>query len=136
MNQEKKVGWKDSKELCSILSNIRKQIAEANGIEYVQTECTHTGSCCGTCPACEQELQDLERKLEEKKGRGEHVIIDCVSLFNEELLSFGYENLEAMNTEDILLGAIAGDIIGSVYEFSPVKDWDFPLFTEASKFTR
>ena len=40
-----------------------------------------------------------------------------------------------MNTEDILLGAIAGDIIGSVYEFSPVKDWDFPLFTEASKFT-
>lgn len=87
----KKVGWKDSKELCSILSNIRKQIAEANGIEYVQTECTHTGSCCGTCPACEQELQDLERKLEEKKGRGEHVIIDCVSLFNEELLSFGYE---------------------------------------------
>lgn len=26
-----------------------------------------------------------------------------------------------MNTEDILLGAIAGDIIGSVYEFSPVK---------------
>ena len=40
-----------------------------------------------------------------------------------------------MNTEDILLGAIAGDIIGSVYEFSPVKEWDFPLFTEASKFT-
>lgn len=79
--------WKDSKELCSILSNIRKQIAEANGIEYVQTECTHTGPCCGTCPACEQELQDLERKLEEKKSRGEHVIIDCVSLFNEELLS-------------------------------------------------
>ena len=135
MNQEKKVGWKDSKELCSILSNIRKQIAEANGIEYVQTECTHTGPCCGTCPACEQELQELERKLEEKKSRGEHVIIDCVSLFNEELLSFGNENLEAMNTEDILLGAIAGDIIGSVYEFSPVKDWDFPLFTEASKFT-
>ena len=135
MNQEKKVGWKDSKELCSILSNIRKQIAEANGIEYVQTECTHTGPCWGTCPACEQELQELERKLEEKKSRGEHVIIDCVSLFNEELLSFGNENLEAMNTEDILLGAIAGDIIGSVYEFSPVKDWDFPLFTEASKFT-
>lgn len=40
-----------------------------------------------------------------------------------------------MNTEDILLGAIAGDIIGSVYEFSPVKEWNFPLFTEASKFT-
>jgi len=34
-----------------------------------------------------------------------------------------------------MLGAIAGDIIGSVHEFSPVKTLDFPLFTEASRFT-
>lgn len=40
-----------------------------------------------------------------------------------------------MNTNNILLGAIAGDVIGSVYEFSPVKEWNFPLFTEDSKFT-
>lgn len=40
-----------------------------------------------------------------------------------------------MNTEDVLLGAITGDIIGSVYEFSPIKEWNFPLFTETSKFT-
>ncbi len=34
-----------------------------------------------------------------------------------------------------MLGAIAGDIIGSVHEFCPVKTVEFPLFTEASKFT-
>ncbi|WP_224999306.1 ADP-ribosylglycohydrolase family protein [Cesiribacter sp. SM1] len=34
-----------------------------------------------------------------------------------------------------MLGAIAGDIIGSVYEFSPVKRTNFPLLQEKSAFT-
>ena len=34
-----------------------------------------------------------------------------------------------------MLGAIAGDIIGSAHEFCPIKTMDFPLFTGASKFT-
>jgi ADP-ribosylglycohydrolase len=34
-----------------------------------------------------------------------------------------------------MLGAIAGDIIGSVYEGSPIKTTDFPLFSENSTFT-
>ncbi len=34
-----------------------------------------------------------------------------------------------------MLGAIAGDIIGSVYEFSPHKETAFPLLQEASGFT-
>ena len=34
-----------------------------------------------------------------------------------------------------MLGAIAGDIIGSVYEWHNVKTKDFPLFHEASRFT-
>ena len=33
---------------------------------------------------------------------------------------------------DILLGAIAGDIIGSFYEFDPMKSIDFPLFNGSS----
>ena len=36
-----------------------------------------------------------------------------------------------MNT-DILIGAIAGDIIGSYYEFVPIKSIDFPLFNGSS----
>lgn len=34
-----------------------------------------------------------------------------------------------------MLGAIAGDIIGSVYERNPVKSVSFPLFQENSRFT-
>lgn len=34
-----------------------------------------------------------------------------------------------------MIGAIAGDIIGSVYEHRPIKDVDFPLFQERSTFT-
>ena len=34
-----------------------------------------------------------------------------------------------------MLGAIAGDTIGSVYEFRNTKDYDFPLFQGRSSFT-
>lgn len=34
-----------------------------------------------------------------------------------------------------MLGAIAGDIIGSVYEAAPIKSTDFPLFSYHSRFT-
>ena len=34
-----------------------------------------------------------------------------------------------------MLGAIAGDIIGSVYEKAPLKEVNFPLFQENSRFT-
>jgi hypothetical protein len=34
-----------------------------------------------------------------------------------------------------MLGAIAGDIIGSVFEHKPIKTTDFPLFAYYSRFT-
>ncbi|GAK60682.1 ADP-ribosylglycohydrolase [Candidatus Vecturithrix granuli] len=34
-----------------------------------------------------------------------------------------------------MLGAIAGDVIGSVYEHRPIKTTDFPLFHQYSRFT-
>lgn len=34
-----------------------------------------------------------------------------------------------------LLGAVAGDVIGSVYEFNRQKEYDFPLFQEESQAT-
>ena len=34
-----------------------------------------------------------------------------------------------------MLGAICGDIIGSVYEFNSIKTTEFPLFSETSFFT-
>ena len=34
-----------------------------------------------------------------------------------------------------MIGAIAGDIVGSAYEFHGVKSIDFELFTPLSRFT-
>jgi len=34
-----------------------------------------------------------------------------------------------------MLGAIIGDIVGSIYEFSNIKTTDFPLFDDESHFT-
>ena len=34
-----------------------------------------------------------------------------------------------------MLGAVVGDIIGSAYEFGGIKTTDFPLFSDASRFT-
>ena len=34
-----------------------------------------------------------------------------------------------------IIGAIAGDVIGSAYEFNPTRDYDFELFTPKSTFT-
>ena len=40
-----------------------------------------------------------------------------------------------MNKNNSIIGAIAGDIIGSVYEWNNIKTTDFPLFSPKSKFT-
>ena len=34
-----------------------------------------------------------------------------------------------------MLGAIAGDVIGSIYEAAPIKTKNFPLFGAGAKFT-
>ena len=46
-----------------------------------------------------------------------------------------FKNIKMKNTSKTIIGAIAGDIIGSVYELNNVKTIDFELFTEKSKFT-
>ena len=45
--------------ICNTLKAIRKQIADANGIDYSPEECHFNGECKGTCPKCEQDVRDL-----------------------------------------------------------------------------
>jgi ADP-ribosylglycohydrolase len=40
-----------------------------------------------------------------------------------------------LNQPLLLLGSIAGDVVGSVYEFHNIKTTEFPLFTERSHYT-
>lgn len=63
------------KEKCRILKEIRRSIAEENGIEFITSECKHKGDCKGTCPKCESEVRYLERELEKKQRLGKTIAI-------------------------------------------------------------
>ena len=54
------------KEKCKILKAIRTYVADKYGVEYSPTECTHEGECRGTCPKCDAELAELQKRLEAK----------------------------------------------------------------------
>lgn len=54
------------KQTCKILKEIHRQIAEANNIEFITSECQYLGDCLGTCPKCEAEVRYLEQQLERK----------------------------------------------------------------------
>lgn len=58
------------KQVCKILKDIRKQIAEENDIEFITSECKHQGDCAGTCPKCEAELKYLESQLARRNASG------------------------------------------------------------------
>lgn len=68
------------KTTCRILKEIRKQIAEANDIEYVVEECQYKGDCKGTCPKCEAEVRYLESQLHKRQMLGKAVVVAGLSL--------------------------------------------------------
>ena len=59
--------------ICNTLKAIRKQIADANGIEYSPEECHFKGECKGTCPKCEQDVRDLEHELHLRQMAGKAI---------------------------------------------------------------
>lgn len=68
------------KTTCRILKEIRRQIAEANDIEYVVEECQYKGDCKGTCPKCEAEVMYLESQLHKRQMLGKAVVVAGLSL--------------------------------------------------------
>ena len=67
------------KEKCRILKEIRAEIARANDIEWVVSECKHQGNCKGTCPKCEQEVRQLEEALARREALGKKVAVVGIS---------------------------------------------------------
>ena len=74
------------KHICETLKGIRREIAEANEIDYSPTPCNHEGDCAGTCPACEQETHWLERQLRLRQSLGKAVTIAGLSLGTASLV--------------------------------------------------
>ena len=67
------------KQTCKILKEIRRQIAEANGIEFATSECRYKGDCLGTCPKCETEVRYLEQQLRARSLAGKAVTLAGIS---------------------------------------------------------
>ncbi len=67
------------KHTCKILKEIRRQIAEANGIEFATSECRYKGDCLGTCPKCEAEVHYLEQQLRARSLAGKAVALAGIS---------------------------------------------------------
>lgn len=68
------------KQTCKILKEIRRQIAEANGIEFASSECRNKGDCRGTCPKCEAEVRYLEQQLRARSLAGKAVALAGISV--------------------------------------------------------
>ena len=83
----------DGKHICGELKNIRRKIAEENGIALDIPECTFTGECRGTCPRCESEVRFLERELARRIHLGKAATVAGLAL----ALSAG--NSQAQSTE-------------------------------------
>lgn len=67
------------KQTCKILKEIRRQIAEAIGIEFATSECRYKGDCRGTCPKCEAEVRYLEQQLRARSLAGKAVALAGIS---------------------------------------------------------
>lgn len=70
----------NGKNICHTLKTIRKQVAEANGIDYTPAPCHFDGDCSGTCPACEAEVQYIESQLGRLRLAGKAVKVAGLAL--------------------------------------------------------
>lgn len=70
----------NGKNICHTLKTIRKQVAEANGIDYTPAPCHFDGECSGTCPACEAEVQYIESQLGRLRLAGKAVKVAGLAL--------------------------------------------------------
>ena len=70
----------NGKNICAALKQVRKRVADTNGIVYAPKECHFEGNCNGTCPACEAEVRYLEHQLSLLRKAGKAVTVMGVAL--------------------------------------------------------
>ena len=91
------------KQTCKILKEIRRQIAEANGIEFATSECRYKGDCLGTCPKCEAEVRYLEQQPRARSIAGKAVALVGISAASIAMLM--PISTEAQAQQEPLIGA-------------------------------
>ena len=114
------------KKTCKILKEIRRQIAEANDIEYVVEECQYKGDCLGTCPKCEAEVRYLEQQLHQRQLLGKAVVLAGVSV--------GMFTLSSCNSNSKTMGETTNDTTKVFYDIEngtmgisePIDVYEYP----------
>lgn len=95
------------KHTCKILKEIRRQIAEANGIEFATSECRYKGDCLGTCPKCEAEVHYLEQQLRARSLAGKAIALAGISAASFAMLLPMTSQAQTMQEpQNILKGSI------------------------------
>lgn len=57
------ISYRNGKDICKYLKDLRSKVATNNGLIINQPECTYNGPCIGTCPVCETELESITTYL-------------------------------------------------------------------------
>lgn len=70
----------NGKNICAALKQVRKRVADTNGISYSPKECHFEGECNGTCPACEAEVRYLEHQLNLLRKAGKAATVMGVAM--------------------------------------------------------
>ena len=107
------------KQTCKILKEIRRQIAEANDIEFVTSECRYKGDCLGTCPKCEAEVRYLEQQLRKRQLMGKAVVLAGLSVGMIAFSGCGSSSNQTTDDSYRLQGEPAELLEGMV-----IKDWE------------
>ena len=117
------------KQTCKILKEIRRQIAEANGIEFATSECRYKGDCLGTCPKCEAEVRYLEQQLRARSLAGKAIALAGISA--GMILMSGCSGTSTKNqTNDDLLGAFI-ESPEMIEEIEDTKEGELPAIEDS-----
>ena len=117
------------KQTCKILKEIRRQIAEANGIEFATSECRYKGDCLGTCPKCEAEVRYLEQQLRVRSLAGKAVALAGISA--GMILMSGCSGTSTKNlTNDDMLGEFI-ESPEMIEEIEDIEEGELPMLEDS-----
>lgn len=114
---------KRGKIICAELKQVKRQIAESNGIKLDIPDCTYEGECKGTCPRCESEVRYLERELEKRMRLGKAAVVAGVALgltacSGTPQRDYTYNGVEVEEDSVLITGEIEDEYDGYIDEAS------------------
>lgn len=117
---------KHGKSVCKTLKQIRLDVARANGIEYVPSACTHKGDCAGTCPACESEVEYIEREISRRHSLGKAVLIAGIGLTSLTAMASTSSNAATASPNSIQSQVCDTTLQNEVFGMNPISQPSFP----------